>query len=299
MDFEAEIGKRGIEIHHKTEWVDIPEGGRKEVSNPTKVESVNLNFTPEEWSRLVVRDGDEYIGGCCGTTGAMQDIICSVHRDGGYIRHYELQELGFLGSSHDGHEWWSEELTEKKFQECMAKWDSLSLWDRIGLVFQICSPKLSDGSTIRKKLHETDLVKDKHVLDAVRNGLTIMRWNDLFHRDPPKDPAGEAFEFQRHTNRQILISRIIPPARRLIEVLTALADQPFNCVCLVHQDKPDTLLENGYGLAIYKDEAQVNALFQGEQQVKFNIRPCQISMEKGIVFTDKLPHVKPDDENKL
>ena len=49
-------------------------------------------FTADEWLAIAQRDGDQYIGGCCGQSGAIQDVVCGWFRDGGQVKIRELAD---------------------------------------------------------------------------------------------------------------------------------------------------------------------------------------------------------------
>ena len=288
FEFEPELQILGIEVSFNRVWTGTPGVDRRWDFDTSQIESVTFNFTPEEWSRLVVCDGPEYIGPCCGTTGAMQDIICSVHRAGGTIQCYEFKELGFLGASHDGMEWWSEPFTKKSFHERVFDRDALSLWDRIGIAYQACSPFMRESSVSKSKPAPSDLESGEGVLNVVRNGLRLLWWDDLFRREG-EGPKADADKFQSHANRQVLISRVIPAARKFVETLEGIAGQPIDAVCLVQHDNVDKPLQNGYGLTVYRDVEQVRVLFGTTE--KMLIRPCRVSMEHGLEFTGEAREV--------
>jgi hypothetical protein len=285
FEFERELSELGIDVSFERVWVGTPGADRHWENDRTKIESVTFNFTPDEWSRLVVCDGDEYIGPCCGTTGAMQDIICGVHRAGGAIQCYEFKELGFLGASHDGMEWWSEPVTKEALDERIAERDGLSLWDRIGVAYQACSSFMRESSVSKSKPTPADLESGDGVLNVVRNGLRLLHWGDVIGRPEGTGPKFDADRFQAHANRQVLVSRVIPAARKLVETLEREAGEPIDAVCLVQRDNVDVPLQNGYGLTVYKDAEQVRVLFGTVEKIL--IRPCRVSMERGLEFTDE------------
>jgi hypothetical protein len=96
--------KTGVTISYEGIW-DGKGADRHSEPDPSRVRSVYLGLTPADWCSIAMHEGDAYIGGCCGTASAMQDIesralwiaedgVCKALEDAGirYIHAYSYPD---------------------------------------------------------------------------------------------------------------------------------------------------------------------------------------------------------------
>jgi hypothetical protein len=282
---EESLNWVGVRMVFESDWIGDPPD-RHAVPNPNLVRSVFLPFTPDDWWELTTRDGDDYIGPCCGTTGAMQDILNSVYRDGGWIDGHELLELGSLAENHeDGFENWGEPLEGDAVIRTLASWMTLDRWGRIGVVYRVLRKKLSpkkQSLTVRSRG-----LPEKDAIPVLRNGMTFLSYEDVFRRN--KDEDGQ----QNHANRILLIARILPAMRTIFDSFKNY--QPFEGFALVYKETPDAVLDNRLGACVYKtsddaqkvlDSSRDISNMEGEDLPSILIRPVRITVEEGLTFTD-------------
>jgi len=116
----------GVEYHCEEEWVSDTEDG-KPPRHPVDLKyfrSVQLPLTPEEWCSIVMRDGEDNIGGCCGTTSVIQDIMEKCFYDGGWIGGHEFEEMAGLWIVHGDKEW-EEEATQERLTDAGNRWNEI------------------------------------------------------------------------------------------------------------------------------------------------------------------------------
>lgn len=280
------LGGVGVQVHFEDIW-EGTHPNRTRRPDLAKVRNIRLPFTPDDWWEMTTRDGNDYIGPCCGTSGAMQDIICSAYRDGGWIDGKDLLSLGQLGESHaDGFEDWGKAFRGKGLEKKIAKWASLDRWARIGVIYRALKPLLKTS----ERLHDRGAVEqERDILRVLRTGLMVLSYQDLFER-----PAVISRQEQEHANRLLLIARITPAAKKLLESIRGYA--PFEGFAIVVDSSSDRVLDNHHGACIYKTEEgaretieatrKVVAETEGQEMPSVSIRPVRVSAEHGLEFTD-------------
>jgi len=75
----------GCEINQEHEYRTDKETGARAEHNVNLFRNILLPFTAQEWCSICMREGEDYLGGCCGNMSAMQDIIQEVFRNSGFI----------------------------------------------------------------------------------------------------------------------------------------------------------------------------------------------------------------------
>lgn len=273
----------GVEIQYEEEWVGEVGKNRHPEPRPEIIRQVRLPFTPAEWWELTTREGGDYIGPCCGTTGAMQDILCAVYRDGGWISGSDFLELGMHAESHpDGFENWNKKLSEKQLNTAIEKWSKVPNWDRIGIIYRALKDRLRPGIQQELWPRTTDLT-EKDVLRILHSGLRYLKFQDVFGGD--KDPAR-----QLHANRVVTLARVLPAAKLFFKTLAGY--QPFTGVAIVSAENPEHVIDNHQGLCLYKSEEDAQEVIRlstrgRAERGKFKTRPVLVSVEEGLVFMDE------------
>ena len=81
------LEKRGMEINRDYEYehTDTPAGHVGVRHDKKEIQSIEIPLTDEEWCSLCMRDGQRYMGECCGQTGQVQDILNDLFRESGIV----------------------------------------------------------------------------------------------------------------------------------------------------------------------------------------------------------------------
>ena len=177
------LRKVGVAINHDEEWVGEVGKGRHPVTLPETVKSVWLPLSPEEWCSIAMREGDNYMGGCCGNMGALQDTINEVFRDSGTVENPTLLGIGELARDHDGFDEFSP-LSDDEFFDLVSRWDKLGPWGKIGVVYNGVEPVLA----FRRWETPSNFNDDKDSFTLLNATLSNVNWQDLYTiRDENKE----------------------------------------------------------------------------------------------------------------
>jgi len=279
MDILAELEKRGLEVMYETRWEgEAP--NIKEVKVESQIRGLRFPLTDEEWCDLCMREGQFYVGGCCGQTSAVQDIFMEIFRDSGHADAHEILNLMRASSKHGGFEEYSLEWTgdlEKRVRE----WETLNPIEKIGICCQATKEKLKP--LWLKIPHEKRKAESEEWCEILEDGLQLLRFRDLMQRDTD--------EGQRHANREVLLARILPACKKVLEAAIPAMSKSFGGFAIVKKGTPE-ILADGWGLCIYADEEKAKAIIalweknanDDERKLleKIEIRPVTVDSESGI-----------------
>jgi len=291
MDHSS-LEAKGLKVNYKLMYRGEPP--RTGVPVESCVENIFLPLSADDWCSLCMHEGDSYIGSCCGQTSYIQDMYNSFFREGAWVSGNDLIELISLCKNHEGFELYHEPLTQEKFEEYVKNWGTLGPIDKIGLCCQAVSGKIftSRLGDVPKSEHQPDEI---HILERA---LRTLSWTDIFsdNRDDGK---------QHHAGRQLLIARIIPSCKKVLEELPKRF-QTFDGFALVKNETE--VCSNGFGTCVYADEVEARKVLklwqdsdtkqqeieeedhrsseQTEFLSKLRVRKIRITLENGLVFTD-------------
>lgn len=289
----AELKKLGMKVTHDYDYVgDHP--NRRRVEKEDKITDVTIPLTPEEWASLCMRDGADYIGGCCGQTSAIQDILNGVFRDSGSMDGKTLYEFISAASHHEGFED-LQEPDEEKLLKKVKKWDKLRPMDKLVLAVKSVAWKMVQSwldvpkGRKNKKKRNTE---DDNVIDALYGAASYLRYKDLYSDDDPIKKTVKK-SGQSHGNLSLRLARAIPAAKSFIDVATRLMEEPFKGVAIVDPD--GEILTNGFGYCLYYTEEEAQKVIDlwkksndevKNEDVKSNILD-QLSIKKATVSAEK------------
>jgi hypothetical protein len=186
-----------------------------------------------------MREGDLYVGGCCGNTGAIQDEINGAFRDGGWIDSASLLTVGLSARGHEGFEEFIEDGDES-YTAAIGRWPSLDPWGRLGVIYRAVEIVLKPR---RWEIPEEmgDPIRE------LESCLARLDWARLFGND-------DLFRAQHEANAVLTRARALTPTRLLLAELEK-NEAGFEGYALV---KPgtDTVLINRMGACIYADYAE-------------------------------------------
>jgi hypothetical protein len=273
------------------EWPDFPGGAHlTDLDEPdefgnvhaavteNRVTHVHVQFTPQEWCDLAMREGRWYIGGCCGTTGAMQDIVNAMFRDSGHLRSGDLIELADLAISHDGFDEFGP-MTDEQFDAAVTAWQDRRLdpYAKLGVIFNSVRDLLVPDSLARPR-DETLRDPQDAAINTLANTLRTLSWSDLFRDDTETDG-------QHQANQHLARAKALPLARQLIAALETNPDQ-FSGFAIV-APSTDRVLSNGRGSCVYSDhqaaEDMVALWAKQDDPPEMEIVPVTVSVDDGLV----------------
>lgn len=282
----------GAEVRLAEEWVTDAEGRRGPQKILNKLSQVHLPFNAQEWHELVQNEGNYYIGGCCGSSSALQDKVCHLYRfEAGWCDSRDLSEIAERSISHDG--------KESYFFAFPGMFDSLKTMETIS-----ASPKLAQAMDAKEpwntmacvyhltrhhfvpKGREYGAARDhvspvRKALHIVEQGLSMVALEHLFDRDKPADA-------QKKVNVSALLWKLHPSLKFLYENIDKLGFGPVEGFAVIERAAgSDGIANNRLGLAIFETKERADEIIsQSGDPSEFTTRPVRVSREDGIVFTD-------------
>jgi hypothetical protein len=277
---------RGVEFRWDYEYVG--EGDeRKRVERPDRVRQFFAPLTAEEWCGMCMREGDEYIGGCCGQTGYTQDVLNEIFRDGGWIEPRLALDLIEIGGGHDGFDLLTEQDEDKLIAE-EANWDTLGGLGKIFLCVAAAAPRICPNWL--SKIIPPNREESNDGIGVLFNAIQVLKYGDLFGSDEAKESG------QHHGNMMMWLARAVPGIEKFRKHTKAtLAEEPWNGFAIVSHE--NEIQRNGYGYTIYstkdaaermvqmwhKQDAEAKDDKKNEEINTITIKPVQVSSE-GIII---------------
>lgn len=233
-----------------------------------KFTHVDIPLTAVQWIELCRREGNYYIGGCCGNSSHIQDKINDWFRDGGDIQISDIAEVAEGMIHHDGDDvspfaklemdslYQMVAKTLELREECAGKEDvCFDPWSVIALMWHLVKDHYvpaRPGATTNLKYSSTDI--------ALR---TVERWGwaysitRLGRRDDEPDSqwlAGDA----------VALSKMWPAVEHLYKTFETLGFEPFDAWAVVTKKREGTLHErlatNSLGYCVYRDRSEIDKL---------------------------------------
>lgn len=290
-DFAAccsSLTKLGVDYHLVEEWETNSEGQRVSVKRK-KFQNVKLPFTPEEWVSLVSKDGHFYIGGCCGSSSATQDIICDLFRfESGWVGR-NLARIAEQVIVHDG-----DTSLFDEFPNLSEIIDDASVlgpgevrdpWVFMAVVWHLTKHHMSTVEVPHSSGdHIPPIRKALRILERVSSAIG---WEHLFEKGTLEGP-----DSQRRAARSLALARLVPALSFVLERVDQLDLGEVNGFALIdHELGPNAIAKNGWGLCIYESLEEIEKLLaaykdQNKDQKRFSTRPVRVNRREGLVFTD-------------
>lgn len=270
MDVIAELKKHGLKITY-----DFKKGGGED-----RIYSVTFPLSAHEWCELCMRDGEFYVGGCCGQTSVIQDHFNSIFRDSGCADAGDVLDLMAAAGTHGGFEEYGA-TWEGDLGKLVKRWKKLTPVKKIGVCCQAVKGKITKNplGTPHPNRKPDDWC---HILEG---SLRLMSYQDLIRRDGDKT--------QEHANRQELLSRIVPACRKVLEAVIPKLAKPFEGFAITKEGGRE-VVSDSYGLCLYASEKAAREKMEfwaknaGEEEKPFleklEVKPVKVSVEQGIKF---------------
>ncbi len=280
----AELDRLGIKYRQDYIIVKDDEGNvlrddkNQVVREYTTVSQVRLPLSPVEWCHIAMREGHDYVGGCCGHTSAMQDIINGTFRDGGWIDARHFRELAELAEHHEGFDEFTED-TKPEFR------DEASPWEKIGVVWRVAKDTLSLGKM--DKPHPRDVHDFDDAVWIVGGSLRLISMAKFFIGDD-KDSMANA---QRHANHAYNMLQVLPVLRTVYQHLEKVGEDAYRGFG-VRKKGTDDPISNAHGLCLYPERKHAEELFKIWREAKdsevddWEIVPCVVTVDDGLKWAE-------------
>lgn len=280
MDVLAELESFGLQVTYEQVY---PEGGGEPKTDKSKIRGITFPLTDTEWCELCMRDGQFYVGGCCGQTSAIQDLFIGIFRDSGAADAKEILELMQSASRHDGFEEYALEWSGN-LEEEIRLWDDLNPIKKIGLCCQAVKAKLHPlGLSMpfekKRKAEPEDWCR------VLEGSLQLLRFRNLIRTDGDKT--------QKHANQEELLARMLPACKKVLEEAIPNLSKPFKGFAVVKKGTAD-IQADGYGICVYATENKAKQMVElwkkhaDEDEKayleKLDIKPVTIDSKAGIVW---------------
>lgn len=256
----------GVQVAHDYVYEGEVGVNRHRIDLLDTVHSVFLPLTPVDWCHIAMREGEGYMGGCCGNMGVLQDTTNGVFRDGGWADAGAMLTIGEMARGHEGFEETFPEMDDDRFAELVQAWHDMPAeppegavfdpWWKVGIVFNAVEPqlKLARVDTPSTTFHPDRRSEDRDLLHVVANTAGSMAWNDMFTRDDPEDLG------THELNRVVAQARLYPMVRRLADLLEGMG-VAFDGFGLV-EPGTDNVLSNMRGLCLYRERAHAERIME-------------------------------------
>lgn len=258
--------------------------------------AVRLPFNAETWFELVTCEGEYYVGGCCGTTGVIQDQLNHIFRfESGWIKVEQLEDLAFRWESHDREDsYFTEEGWKKAFKAMPADLPGFSQdqnpWTVMAFLWHITKECFERKVPSAYGGHMSEMDKAISVLSQAFQSFS---WSRLFdrHEKDPKHPF--------KANRAFMLSKIIPALKVFNDEFDKLDLGPVEGVALFDIEGDD-IASNGYGFCIYETQKEAEDMLEQWRRSddeheerkgkpideRICIRRCRVSKEEGIEWLE-------------
>ncbi len=263
---------------------------------------VRLPLTAEEWCGLCMKEGNYYIGGCCGSSSAAQDIINEIFRfQSGLAEIRQLAEIAEFMIEHD------EGSDTRNFQDGgdLAGWGSLDPWKKIAVIWHLVKdhwvqdlPDIPRNKNIKRlKKKDRKISEVEQASRVLRLGLQNIAFCELFNQDDEDKARSAAVKLT-------WLHKTIPALKVVWKGISLLKPKPFNGFAIVKKDDGQ-VAENGLGPCIYREEKAARKILnmwkenEKEHQDRsesnppleidslFMIERIKVSVRNGMEFPDR------------
>jgi hypothetical protein len=304
--------------------------GEERKSHSVEVFSdVRLPLTARDWVRLCMREPEpylpagqmddgtplyersEYMGGCCGNMGAVQDRVNGWFRDGGRVSAAQLVGVGEAMRDHDdddGDEF-SDKVTLAQLKEAADQFknpEKMRAWQKIGFCYQLV--KHCYGAKLPSAARD-HIEPMEEALNVVSGIASALRWDRIFGRN-------EADLVKHKATRIRALQEFGPAIKLLHEKFQDMVPEAIEGWAFVDleaaEDRVGTwdqiaTMRSGLAILASKEEAEELLSIWRENDKEFKeegrrglrektvdervaLRPVRVSMEEGLVFLDRDPH---------
>lgn len=244
----------------------------------TKIREVLLPLSDAQWIQLCTNEGEYYVGGCCGTSSAIQDEVSGAFRfDSGWFSSRKLTDIAEMWISH------GEGGNAPNFDEMVpvedveANWASYDPWQRLAAIWHLVKDDLQTSSMdmpYAPKSRKEDRDPIELAFYALDRGLSYANMHLMFDNTP---------QFERVKEYRMTLYRLFPHLKVLNDAFQRFSE-PLAAFGIY--DAEGKLLRNRKGDCVYetREEAQemIDYTLKYEPEFKASIAPVTISLQNGI-----------------
>lgn len=249
------------------------------VREETTINEVLLPLSAIQWCHIARRDGAYYMGGCCAHCSAMQDLINTIFRDGGWVGSRLLQELAELAANHEGFE----DFEDKELLSNTKALDEVEdPWKKIAVVWQAAKDVLTVADFVERDVNDFD--------DAL--SILTRRLHYLFMAKFFGDHDGDSMEKgQRHANQTYSMLKALPALRTVYDHLEKMSEQEFRGFGVRRKGSTE-VVTNAYGICIYPNRENAEELLEIWKKSKdpevdaWEIVPCVVTVNDGLTWVE-------------
>jgi hypothetical protein len=272
------LKKRGLEVIYDHEYVDTADGRVKR--DKATIYRIRVPLSAKEWCALCMRDGEDYLGGCCGQTGQIQDVMNDIFRDSGVVDTSKAHQLKEISASHEGFE--AFEKTEDELLVFEATWDELWSGEKVTLC---CAAAISKMRDPLRGPRTVDPKNTDDIIDVLARGASYIDFKNMF---ADKEETPEWKMGQVHGHSAIMVAKMVPAAQQFLKLAPKVVKFPFRGFAIV--DKKREIVVARMGLVIAYKEKELEKILAGLRQDEkereyskdFKVVPVRITIEKGV-----------------
>jgi hypothetical protein len=247
------------------------------------ITEVWLPLTFVEWGHLCMRDGEYYLGGCCGNLSSAQDILNAVFRDSGMIKSYLFRALVDLTLGHEGFG----DLKDESLRELesLEKFEGEHPFRKIAAVWQVVKNELAADYS-NDYPHENPITEEHQAAFDLSNNLSTISWGRFFGDDK--------CDAQRSRSRTVARAKVLASMKTLYAFLQG-KEEPLPGYGIRSRETKECA-RNGFGLCLYesREKAQETldlwargAEYRDATDVsQWEIVPCVVTLEEGLKWEE-------------
>ena len=263
----------------------LDELGIKYSEHKGKIERLELPLTKADWWELCTREGDEYVGGCCGNMSHVQDHLNEVFREGGWVRGSTFREIMLALEEHGNFEdimkTFAELGTEdpaELLKRSKEHWLHLGPLNRLFLTWELVKSDLNKERVAVANVPNRPEIEDAvHLLARATYSLS---W-DFLITDSLQTTAQKALMYRN------VVRRLGPALGVLYRNLKGLEPETIDPAFAICKRGTHDIMENSRGLMVYdtREEAEtwVKEYIQGGEP-EHAILECTVSMDAGVTI---------------
>lgn len=249
------------------EWLKI------ERDEKGKVTRVKLPLTPAEWVACCSREGEHYLGGCCGTMGRAQDHLNAMFRDG-------------MASAKDLYHWYEYVRHHDGYNaKDLPVPAETAATDPIVRILTICEEIQTEGAW-KQDWSDALLVMDPS--KDLDYALLLLEKHSWWLQSAVIFRKGEGEDAVCHDAEELVkVAQLLPAVKTVFEKLQAAYPKTIEGYGVVSR-KTGEIAKTWMGLAIWGSVERCQELLKTPEDVEeFEIRPVRVSATEGLVILEK------------